>query len=202
MSDQVLVGLEASMLADGCYDAVRERLLQGLIYCTDPGYAQLGFPTSEEGGFFERPSNCPPLCDDTLVIPGLVHASVVLPSTNSGLETSFAPWKFALKGGIVQRRLSSRGSCRTRLACGSSAVVIRGLVIENRASFQDGGRGWQLLRPETPRLQFMLGMGSASAGEKKSRFASGKSETRGLLAFSLISRNFGKLWKIEFATDL
>ena len=38
------------MLADGSHRAVRERLLQGLVYCTDTGYAQLGFPTSEEGG--------------------------------------------------------------------------------------------------------------------------------------------------------
>ena len=90
------------------------------------------------------------LCYDTLVIPGLVHASVVLPSTNGGLETSLAPWKFVLKGAIVQRRLSSRGSCWSRLACGSSAVVIRGLVIESRASFQDGRRGWQLRRPVSP----------------------------------------------------
>ena len=93
------------------------------------------------------------LCDDTLVIPGLVPASVVLPSTNGSLETSFAPWKF------VQRRLSSRGSCWSRPACGSSAVVIRGLVIESRTSFQDGRRGWQPLRPVSPKLQFMLGMG-------------------------------------------
>ena len=147
------------MLADGSYGAVRERLLQGLVYCSDTEWAQLGFPTSEERGFFERPSKYPPLCDDTLVIPGLVHASVVLPSTNGGLETSFAPWKFALEGGAVQRRLSSRGSCWSRPACGSSAVVIRGLVIESRASFQDGRRGWQPLRPVSPRLQFMLGMG-------------------------------------------
>ena len=98
VSDQVLVGLGASMLADGCYG-------------TGPGYAQLGFPTSEEGGFFERPSKWPPLCDDTLAIPGLVHAWVVLPSTNGGLETFLASWKFALKGGIVLRRLSSRRSC-------------------------------------------------------------------------------------------
>ena len=158
-SDQVLVGLGASMLADGSYGAVRERLLQGLVNCTDPEWAQLGFPTSEERGFFERPSKYLPLCNDTLVIPGLVHASVVLPSTNGGLETSFAPWKFALEGGAVQRRLSSRGSCWSRPACGSSAVVIRGLVIESRASFQDGRRGWQPLRPVSPRLQFMLGMG-------------------------------------------
>ena len=68
LSDQVLVGLEVSMLADGSYGAVR---LQGLVYCTDTSCAQLGFPTSEVGGFFERPSKCPPLCDDTLVIPGL-----------------------------------------------------------------------------------------------------------------------------------
>ena len=86
-------------------------MLQGLIYCTDPGCAQLGFRISEEEGFFDCLSKCPPVCDHTLIIPGLVHASVVLPSTNGGLETSFAPWKFALKGGIVQRRLSSRGSC-------------------------------------------------------------------------------------------
>ena len=45
----------------------------------------------------------------TLVIPGLVHASVLLPSTNGGLETSLAPWNFALEGAIVQRRLSSIG---------------------------------------------------------------------------------------------
>ena len=44
------------MLADGFYGAVRERLLQGLVYCSDTEWAQLGFPTSEEGGFFERPS--------------------------------------------------------------------------------------------------------------------------------------------------
>ena len=56
------------MSADASYSVVRERLLQGLVYCTNPGYAQLGFPTSEEGGFFERPSKCPPLCDDTLVL--------------------------------------------------------------------------------------------------------------------------------------
>ena len=129
------------MLADDSYGAVRERLLQGLVYCTDTKCAQLGFLTSEEGGFFERPSKCPPLCDDTLVIPGLVHASVVLPSANGGLETSLASWKFALEGGAVHRRLSSRGSCWSRLVCGSSAVVIRGLVIENRARFQDGRRG-------------------------------------------------------------
>ena len=80
MSDQALVGLRASMLADGPYGAVRERLLQeGLVYCTDTECAQLGFTMSEERGFFERPSKCLPLCDDTLVIPGLVHASVVLP---------------------------------------------------------------------------------------------------------------------------
>ena len=121
---------------------MREGLLQGLVYCTDTGYAQLGFPTSEEGVFFERPSKCSPLCDDTLVIVGFVHATVVLPSTNGGLETSLAPWKFALEGGIVQRRLSSRRSCCSKLACGSSAVVIRGLVIESRASFQDARRGW------------------------------------------------------------
>ena len=133
------MGLGASILADGCYGAVRERLLQGLVNCR-----------SEEGGFFERPSKCPPFCDDTLVIPGLVHASVVLPSANGGLETSLAPWKFALEGGIVQRRLSSSGSCWSRLACGSSAVVIRGLVIEIRASFQDGRRGWQPLRSVSP----------------------------------------------------
>ena len=59
------------MLADGSYGAVRERLLQGLVYCLDTEWDQLGFPTSEEGGFFERPSKYPPLCDDTLVIPGL-----------------------------------------------------------------------------------------------------------------------------------
>ena len=90
------------MLADGSYGAVRECLLQGLVYCTDTECAQLGFSTSEEGGFFERPSKCPPLCDDALVIPGLVHASVVLPCTNGGLETSLASWKFALEGGAVQ----------------------------------------------------------------------------------------------------
>ena len=146
------------MLADGSYSMVRERLLQGLIYCTDTECAQLGFPMSEEGGYFERPSKYRPLCDDTLVIPGLVHASMVLPSTNGGLETSLAPWKFALEGGTFQRRLSSRGSCWSRLACGSSAVVIRGLVIANRASFQDGRRSWQPLWPVSPRLQFMLGM--------------------------------------------
>ena len=146
------------MLADGSYGAVREHLLQGLVYCMDTGYAQLGFPTSEEGGFFERPSKCPPLCDDTLVI-SYANASVVLPSTNGGLETSLAPWKFALKGGIVQRRLSNRGSCWSRLACGSPAIVIRGLVIESRASFQDCRRGWQPLRPVSSRLQFVLGMG-------------------------------------------
>ena len=67
------------MLADGSYGAVRESLLQGLVNCTDPEWAQLGFLTSEERGFFERPSKYPPLCNDTLVIPGLVHASVVLP---------------------------------------------------------------------------------------------------------------------------
>ena len=78
-------------------------LAQGLVYCTGTGYANLGFPTPEDGGFFERPSKCPPLCDDTLVIPGLVRASVVLPSTNGGLETSLAPWKFASKGGIWHR---------------------------------------------------------------------------------------------------
>ena len=77
------------------------RLLQGLVYCTNTGYAQLGFPTHEEREFFERPSKC----HDTLVIPGLVHVSVVLPSTNGGLGTSLAPWKFALEGGTVQRRL-------------------------------------------------------------------------------------------------
>ena len=71
----------------------------------------------------------------------------------------FAPWKFALEGGVVQRRLSSRGSCWSRPACGSSAVVIRGLVIESRASFQDSLRGWQPVRPVSPILQFMLGMG-------------------------------------------
>ena len=42
------------MLADGSYGAVRERLLQGLVYCSDTEWAQLGFPMSEEGGFFER----------------------------------------------------------------------------------------------------------------------------------------------------
>ena len=130
------------MLADGSYGAVRERLLQGLVYCTDTEYAQLGFPTSEKGGFIERPYKCSPLCDDALVIPGFVHASVVLPSTSGGLEASLAPWKFALEGGAVQRRLSSRESCWSRLACGSSAVVIRGLVIESRARFQDGRKGW------------------------------------------------------------
>ena len=87
LSDQVLVGLGASMLATGSYGAVRERLLQGLVYCTDRGYTQLGFPTSEEGGFFERPSNCPALRDDAFVIPGLAHASLVLPCTNGGLQT-------------------------------------------------------------------------------------------------------------------
>ena len=85
------MGLVASMLTDGSYGAMRERLLQGLVYCTDRRYAQLGFSTSEEGGYFERPSIWPPLCDDTLVIPGLVHALVVMPSTNGGLETSIAP---------------------------------------------------------------------------------------------------------------
>ena len=84
------------MLADNSYGAVRECLLQGLVYCTDSECAQLGFSTSEEEGFFERPSKCPPLCD-TLVIRGLVHASVVLPSTNGGLKTSLVPWKFALE---------------------------------------------------------------------------------------------------------
>ena len=79
------------MLADGSYGAVRERLLQGLVYCTDTQYAQLGFSMSEEGGFFECPSKYAPLCDDTLVIPSLVHASLVLTSTNGGLETSLAP---------------------------------------------------------------------------------------------------------------
>ena len=147
------------MRADGSYGALRERLLQGQVYCSDTEWAHIGFLTSEVGGFFERPSKYPPLCDDTLVIPGLVHASVVLPSTNGCLETSFTPWKFALEGGAVQRRLSSRGSCWSRPACGSSAVVIRGLVIESRASFQYGRRGWQLLRPVSPRQQFMLGMG-------------------------------------------
>ena len=126
------------MHADGFCGAVRECLLQGLVYCMDTEYAHLGFPTNEEGGFFERPFKCPPLCDDTLVIQGLVHASVVLPSTNCGLETSLAPWKFALDGGAVQRRLSSKGSCWNRMVCGSSAALIRGLVIERRASFQDG----------------------------------------------------------------
>ena len=114
------------MLADGSYGAVRERLLQGLVYFSDTEWAQPGFPMSEDGGFFERPSKYSPLCDDTLVIPGLVHTSVVLPSTNGGLETSFAPWTFALEGGAVRRRLSSMGSCWSRPACGSSAVVIRG----------------------------------------------------------------------------
>ena len=147
------------MLADGSYGAVRERLLEGLVYCSDTEWTLLGFPTREEGGFFERLSKYPPLCDDTLVIPGLVHASVVRPSTNGGLETSFARRKFPLEGGAVQRRLSSRGSCCSRPACGSSAIVIRGLIIESRASFQDGRRGWQPLRPVSPRLQFMLGMG-------------------------------------------
>ena len=148
--DQVLVGLGASMLIDGCYGAVRERLLQGLVNCMDTECVQLGFSTSEEGGFFERPSKCPLLCDDTLVTPSLVHAPVVLPSTNGGLETSLASCKFALEGGAVQRRLSSRGRCWSRLACGSSAVVIRGLVIESSANFQDGRRGWQPLRPVSP----------------------------------------------------
>ena len=99
------------------------------------------------------------VCDDTLVIPGFVHASLVLPSTNGGLETSLAPWKFSLKGGTLQGRLSSRGSCWSRLVCGSSVVVIRGLVIESRDSFQETQRGWQPLRPVSLRLQFMLGMG-------------------------------------------
>ena len=130
------------------------RLLQGLVYCTNTGFAQLGFPTHEEREFFERPSKC----HDTLVIPGLVHVSVVLLSTNGGLKTSLAPWKFALEGGAVQKMLSSRGSCWSILACGSSAVAIRGLVIESRASFQDGRKGWQPLRPVLPRLLFMLGM--------------------------------------------
>ena len=67
------------MLAGSSYGAVRKRSLLSLVYCTDPGYAQLGFSTSEVGGFFEHPSKCPPLCDDTFVIPGLVHALVVLP---------------------------------------------------------------------------------------------------------------------------
>ena len=147
------------MLADGSYGAVRERLLQGLVNCMDPEWAQLGFPTSEERGFFERRYKYPPLCNDTLVIPGLVLTSVVLPSTHGGLETSFAPWKFALEGGAVQKRLNSRGSCWSRPACGSSVVVIRGLVIESRVSFQDGRRGWQPLRHVPSRLQFMLGMG-------------------------------------------
>ena len=75
------------------------------------------------------------------------------------LETFFEPWEFALKGGTVQRRLSTRGNCWSRLAYGSSALVIRGLVIESRASIQDGQTGWQSLRPVLPRLQFMLGMG-------------------------------------------
>ena len=112
------------MLADGSYGAVRERFLQDLVYCTDTECAQLGFPTREEGAFFDCPSKYPSLCDDTLVMPGLVHASVVLPSTNGGLENSLAPWKVALEGGTVQRRLSSRGSCSSRPSCGSSAVVI------------------------------------------------------------------------------
>ena len=89
------------MLADGSYGAVRERLLQSLVYCSDTEWAQLGFPMSEEGGFFEPSFKYSPLCDDTLVIPSLVHASVVLPSTNGSLETSFAPWKFALEGGAA-----------------------------------------------------------------------------------------------------
>ena len=80
------------MLADGSSGAVRECLLRGLVYFTGTEYAQLGFPTSEEGGFSECPSKCPPLCDDPLLILGLVHASVVLPSTNGGLETSLATW--------------------------------------------------------------------------------------------------------------
>ena len=173
------------MLADGCYGAVGQRLLQGLVYCTESGYVQLGFPTSEEGGFFERPSKCPPLCDGTLVIPGLVHASAVLPSTNSSLETYLAPWKFALKGGIVQRRLSSRGSCWSRLASGSSAVVIRGLVIQSRARFQDGRRGWQPLRPASPRLQFILGMDERLCwGRRSHGLPRVRAKPRGLLVFS------------------
>ena len=56
------------MLADGCYGAARERFLQDLVYCTDTAYAQFGFPTSEEGGFFVRPSKCPPLCDVTFSV--------------------------------------------------------------------------------------------------------------------------------------
>ena len=48
LNDQVLVGLGASMLADGSYGAVGERLLQGLVYCSDTEWDQLGFPTSEE----------------------------------------------------------------------------------------------------------------------------------------------------------
>ena len=167
-------------------------MLQCLVYCLDTEWAQLGFPTSEEGGFFERPSKYPPLCDDTLVIPGFVHASVVLPSTNGGLETSFAPWKFALEGGAVQRRLSRR-SCGSRPACGSSAVVIRGLVIASRASFQAGRRGWQLLRPVSPRLQFMVGMGERLRGGGGHGLPLVRAKPRGLLAFSLISCNFEKL---------
>ena len=145
------------MLADGSYGAVRERLLQGLVYCTDTGYAHLG---SRRARREDSPSVHPNvrLCDDTLVIQGLVHTSVVLPSTNGGLETSLAPLKFALEGGNVQRRLSSRGSCWSRLSCGSSAVDIRDLVIKSRASFQNGRTGSQTLRPVLPRLQFILGM--------------------------------------------
>ena len=56
VSDQVLVGLGASMLANGCYGAVRERLLQDLIYCMDPGYAQLGFPMERYGAMREDSS--------------------------------------------------------------------------------------------------------------------------------------------------
>ena len=128
-----------------------------------------------------------------LVIPGIVHASVVLPSTNGGLETSLAPWKFALEGSAVQRRLSSRGSCWSRLACGSSAVVIRGLVIESRSSFQDGRRDWQPLRPVSPRLQFMLGMGERLRWGGGHGLPRVRPKPQGLLTFSLISRNFERL---------
>ena len=124
------------MLADGSYDTVRERLLQGLVYCMDTGYAQLSFPTIEEGGFFERPTKCPHLCDDTLVIPGLVHASVVLPSTNGGLETSLAPCKFIFEGGAVQRRVSNRESCWSRLTAGR-------LLLSSDASLLRVGPGFK-----------------------------------------------------------
>ena len=148
----------------------------------------------ERRGFFGRPSKCPPLCDDTLAMPGFVHASVVLPSTYGDLETSLIPCKFALEGGAVHRRLSSRGSCWSRLASGLSAVVIRGLAIKSRASFQDSRRGSQPLRPVSPRLQFMLGIGGRIRwGRKSHGLPRVRAKPRGLLAFSFISRNLEKL---------